>query len=180
MTESLEQLEFRIAWLEQANAQLSDALIQQQKEIDALRGRVAAICVGPVTAAPLRRLGVPASYPDRYRLGAMARLIGDEIPRRAYHFTAGGHHISVRSSAVAVDGHVRTVPPASMALLRRLMATPGWVVSREELLAQLPGGGGDTHAVETAMTRLRSALGAPRAVQTVVKRGYRLAIDTRC
>jgi uroporphyrinogen-III synthase len=55
------------------------------------------------------------------------------------------------------------------------------VVSREELLAQLPGGGDDTHAVETAMARLRSALGAPNIVQTVVKRGYRLAIDpTEC
>jgi uroporphyrinogen-III synthase len=64
-----------------------------------------------------------------------------------------------------------------MALLRRLLVHPGWVVSREELLAQLPGGGGDTHAVETAMARLRSALGAPSIVQTVVKRGYRLAID---
>ncbi|OOK78792.1 transcriptional regulatory, C terminal family protein [Mycobacterium kansasii] len=45
-----------------------------------------------------------------------------------------------------------------MALLRRLMETPGAVVSREELLTRLPVGG-DTHAVETAMTRLRSALG---------------------
>jgi uroporphyrinogen-III synthase len=145
--------------------------------LDALRDRVPAVCVGPVTSAPLRRLGVPASHPERYRLGALARLITDEVPRRACQFTAGGHRISVRSSAVEVDGDVRTVPPASMALFRRLMANPGLVVSREQLLAQLPGGGGDTHAVETAMTRLRSALGAPRVIQTVVKRGYRLAID---
>lgn len=145
--------------------------------IAALRDEVAAICVGPVTAAPLRRLGVPTSHPDRYRLGALARLISDEVPRRACHFTAGGHHISVRSATVAVDGDIRTVPPAAMSLLRRLMAHPGWVVSREELLAKLPGGGGDTHAVETAMARLRSSLGAPRVIQTVVKRGYRLAID---
>jgi uroporphyrinogen-III synthase len=116
-------------------------------------------------------------HPDRYRLGALARLITDEVPKRTDQFMAGGHHISVRSASVAVDGEVRTLPPAAMALLRRLMANPGWVVSREELLAQLPGGGGDTHAVETAMARLRSALGAPGAVQTVVKRGYRLAID---
>jgi uroporphyrinogen-III synthase len=145
--------------------------------VAALREGVAPVCVGPVTAAPLRRLGVPAVHPDRYRLGALARLISDEVPRRASQFTAGGHHISVRSASVAVDGEVRTLPPAAMTLLRRLMANPGWVVSREELLAQLPGGGGDTHAVETAMARLRSALGAPGAVQTVVKRGYRLAID---
>jgi uroporphyrinogen-III synthase len=145
--------------------------------VAALRDHVPAICVGPVSAAPLRRLGVPVLYPDRYRLGALARLISDAVPLRACRFTAGGHHISVRSSSVAVDGDIHTVPPAAMALLRRLMANPGWVVSREELLAQLPGGGGDTHAVETAMARLRSALGAPGAVQTVVKRGYRLAID---
>lgn len=142
-----------------------------------LRDTVAAICVGPVTSAPLLRSGIPAIHPDRYRLGALARLISEEVPRRARHFTAGGHHISVRRTTVAIDGDIRPVPPAAMALLRRLMANLGWVVSREDLLAQLPGGKGDTHAVETAMTRLRSALGVPCAVQTVVKRGYRLAID---
>jgi uroporphyrinogen-III synthase len=157
--------------------QRAKAIGRVSELIDALRDKVPAVCVGPVTSAPLRRLGVPTSHPDRYRLGALARLITDEVPKRACHFTAGGHHISVRSSAVAVDGDVRTIPPASMALFRRLMMNPGLVVSREQLLAQLPGGGGDTHAVETAMTRLRSALGAPRVIQTVVKRGYRLAID---
>ncbi|HEY0804905.1 MAG TPA: winged helix-turn-helix domain-containing protein, partial [Pseudonocardiaceae bacterium] len=44
------------------------------------------------------------------------------------------------------------------------------------LLAALPGAG-EEHAVETAVARLRSALGEPRLVQTVVKRGYRLATD---
>ena len=47
------------------------------------------------------------------------------------------------------------------------------VVPRAELVAALPGGGGDGHAVEMAVTRLRAALGAP-VVETVVKRGYRL------
>jgi uroporphyrinogen-III synthase len=31
--------------------------------------------------------------------------------------------------------------------------------------------------VETAVARLRSALGEPRLVQTVVKRGYRIAME---
>ncbi|MBF6370760.1 winged helix-turn-helix domain-containing protein, partial [Nocardia puris] len=52
------------------------------------------------------------------------------------------------------------------------------VVSREDLLAALPGGGEDTHAVETAIARLRAGLGTPKVIQTVVKRGYRLALDT--
>jgi uroporphyrinogen-III synthase len=72
---------------------------------------------------------------------------------------------------------LRAIPPAGMAMLRALARRPGRVVSRAELLAALPGGGGDEHAVETAMTRLRAALGEPRLVQTVVKRGYRLALD---
>ncbi|NEC29782.1 uroporphyrinogen-III synthase, partial [Streptomyces sp. SID8111] len=54
---------------------------------------------------------------------------------------------------------------------------PGWVVARGDLLRALPGAGRDEHAVETAMARLRAALGAPQLIQTVVKRGYRLALD---
>ena len=160
------------------------SMLQRAKSLGALdplvasmRGGVRAICVGPVSCAPLHRLGIKATHPERYRLGALARLITDELPCSARRFTAGGHVVSVRSGGVEVDGQVRAVPPAGMALLRRLLVQPGWVVSREELLAQLPGGGDDTHAVETAMARLRSALGAPKVIQTVVKRGYRLAID---
>lgn len=145
--------------------------------IDALRGDVGVFCVGPVTAAPLARLGIGTRHPERYRLGALARLITDELPCLARQYNAAGHQISVRSASVEVDSEVKNVSPAAMALLRRLMVAPGLVVSREDLLAALPGGGDDTHAVETAMARLRSALGAPRVVQTVVKRGYRLALD---
>ncbi|NED73222.1 uroporphyrinogen-III synthase, partial [Streptomyces sp. SID9944] len=54
---------------------------------------------------------------------------------------------------------------------------PGWVVARGELLRALPGAGRDEHAVETAMARLRTSLGTPKLIQTVVKRGYRLALD---
>lgn len=160
------------------------SMLQRAEEIGcveqlvaALHNQGGAICVGPVTSAPLRRLGVPTTYPDSYRLGTLARLISEEVPRRARHFTSGGHHFSVCAATVAVDGDIRSLPPAAMALLRRLIAKPGHVVSKEELLTVLPGGGADTHAVHTAMTRLRSALSVPRVIQTVVKRGYRLAID---
>ncbi len=143
----------------------------------ALRADVTVACVGPVTASPLLRLDIPTLQPQRYRLGALARMITDEVPRRAPVFHAAAHQISVRGTAVAVDGALRPVPPAPMTLLRRLMRNPGRVVTREELLADLPGCGTDTHAVESGIARLRSALGAPRVIQTVVKRGYRLAID---
>ncbi len=85
--------------------------------------------------------------------------------------------MEIRGHAVVVDEELRAVPPAGMALLRALARRPGWVVARAELLRALPGAGRDEHAVETAMARLRTALGSPKLVQTVVKRGYRLAVD---
>ena len=64
--------------------------------------------------------------------------------------------------------------PGPMAVLRALAARPGTVVPKTDLGTGLPGGG-DGHAVERAVTRLRAALG-PGVVETVVKRGYRLAV----
>jgi uroporphyrinogen-III synthase len=145
--------------------------------LDALRGPVLALCVGPVTAAPLEAVDVPTLQPQRSRLGAMVRQLEAELPARARRLPVAGHVLELRGHAVLVDGELRTVPPAGMALLRTLAHRPGRVVSRAELLRALPGGSGDEHAVETAMARLRSALGRPKLVQTVVKRGYRLALD---
>jgi uroporphyrinogen-III synthase len=48
----------------------------------ALRGPVLAACVGPVTAAPLVREGIPVIQPDRSRLGALVKEIAEQLPRR--------------------------------------------------------------------------------------------------
>ncbi|WP_076479749.1 uroporphyrinogen-III synthase [Williamsia sterculiae] len=145
--------------------------------LHAMRTTVAVMCVGNVTAGPLHALEVPTYQPERFRLGALVRLISDELPRRHPTLRVAGHDISVRGCAVVVDGELRTPPGASFALLKALTRIPGRVVSRRALLAELPGGGTDTHAVEMAITRLRSGLGDSKMIQTVVKRGYRLAVD---
>ncbi|MEU6220913.1 uroporphyrinogen-III synthase [Streptomyces sp. NPDC047022] len=134
-------------------------------------------CVGPVTALPLKARGVGTVQPERFRLGPLVQLLCRELPGRARTLPVAGHDVEIRGHAVLVDGTLRPVPPAGMALLRALSRRPGWVVARAELLRALPGSGRDEHAVETAMARLRTALGAPRLIQTVVKRGYRLALD---
>ncbi|WP_300009980.1 uroporphyrinogen-III synthase [Pseudonocardia sp.] len=143
----------------------------------ALRGPVLALCVGPVTAAPLEAEDVATVQPQRSRLGAMVRRLEAEMPARARRLPVAGHRLELRGHAVLVDGQLRAVPPAGMALLRCLARRPGRVVGRADLLRALPGGGDDEHAVESAMARLRTSLGNPRLVQTVVKRGYRLALD---
>jgi uroporphyrinogen-III synthase len=144
--------------------------------LGALRDQVAVACVGPVTAAPLLDHDIPATWPERYRVGALIRHVTEVLATRARVLTVADHQLEVRGSAVVVDGCLRPVPPGPMAMLRALARHPGWVVLRADLLAELPGGGADEHAVETAIARLRSSLGAPRIVQTVVKRGYRLAL----
>ncbi|MFG2823592.1 uroporphyrinogen-III synthase [Kitasatospora sp. NPDC048365] len=145
--------------------------------LHALRRDVLPVCVGPVTAAPLEEQDVPTVWPERMRLGAMVQTLTAQLPDRARRLAVAGHALELRGQAALVDGELRPVPPAGMALLRALARRPGWVVPRAELLRALPGSGDDEHAVETAMARLRAALGTPRLIATVVKRGYRLAVE---
>jgi uroporphyrinogen-III synthase len=140
---------------------------------------VLAACVGPVTAAPLREHGVPALVPARARLGALVKSVTDELPRRARRLTVAGTSIELRGHAVVVGGELRTLAPASMAVVNALAVQPGQVVSRERLAAALPRGA-DGHAVEMAVARLRAALGSPEYIQTLVKRGYRLRVEASC
>jgi len=150
----------------------------EDRVLAALRTNVHAMCVGPVTARPLVRLGVPTSAPERMRLGALARHITDELPLlQSRTMRVAGHLLEIRGTCVLVDGAVKELSPAAMATIRALAHHPGAVVSRGDLLGALPGTGTDTHAVETAVLRLRTALGDKNIVSTVVKRGYRLAID---
>ncbi|HEY9439227.1 MAG TPA: uroporphyrinogen-III synthase [Streptomyces sp.] len=141
----------------------------------ALRDDVVTACVGPVTALPLRAAGIDTVRPERFRLGPLVQVLCARLPAGARVLLVAGHRVEIRGQAVIVDGVLRPVPPAGMALLRALARRPGWVVARAELLRALPGSGTDEHAVETAMARLRTALGVPGLIRTVVKRGYRLA-----
>lgn len=143
----------------------------------AFRTRVVPVCVGPVTAGPFDAMGIPTTAPARARVGALVRHVADELPARVPTVHCGGHALRMLATTVLVDGEPRAVPRAGLAVLDALARRPGAVVSREDLLAALPGGGDDTHAVETAVARLRSALDAPGAIATVVKRGYRLDLD---
>ncbi|NUP76506.1 MAG: uroporphyrinogen-III synthase [Nonomuraea sp.] len=152
---------------------LEDALLA------AFGGPVVAACVGSVTAEPLASRGVPTLQPDRSRLGALARALARHLPEHGVtRLVTGEHRLEIRGHAVVVDDELRPLPPAPMAVLKRLADKPGHVVSRAELRTVLPGGiarDSAEHAVEMAVTRLRRALGPSGIVETVVKRGYRLA-----
>ncbi|GAB7003517.1 uroporphyrinogen-III synthase [Nocardioides sp. AN3] len=154
---------------------------RRDEVVSAFQADVVAACVGPVTAAAFEMWGVPTIYPERSRLAAMVKQLEVELPSRRAGLTielAGGHQLLLHGAEVLLDGAEVKLSPAPAAVLQALVANPGNVVPRQALLSMLPSGtAGSEHAVEMAVARLRSALGT-RAVQTVVKRGYRLAVAT--
>ncbi|MDT9593244.1 uroporphyrinogen-III synthase [Nocardioides zeae] len=151
--------------------------------IAAFQADVLATCVGPVTAAAFELWGVPTVEPDRSRLAAMVKLLETELPLRheGVVLDVAGHALRLLGDTVLVDGTEAALTPAPLAILHALAERPGAVVSRRELLSALPRSAGATgegsdHAVDMAVARLRAAVGT-RLVQTVYKRGYRLAVD---
>jgi len=149
---------------------------QSDAVLAAMRGPVLAACVSPHAAEPLRRRGIPVLAPARARISALVEALTAELPRRTRTLTVAGAELALRGHAAVVDGILKPLPPAQMAILRSLAAAPGKVLPRSELLESLPRGA-DEHAVEMAVARLRAALGGPAFIQTVVKRGYRLRMD---
>lgn len=146
--------------------------------VQALSGPVLVAAVGPVTAAPLERLGVPTVQPERARLGALVRTVVEELPaRRTRTVQAGAHRLELRGHTVLVDGKAVELTGRQIGVLAALVESGGNVVSRPDLLRTAwRDEVADEHAVEVTVARLRTALGpAGSLVQTVVKRGYRLA-----
>ena len=144
--------------------------------LEALRSDVLAACVGPVTAAPLIRQGIPVIAPARARLGALVRAIADELPQRAITLKVAGHRLVLRGHAAMVDGALRPLAPAPMAVLRALATVPGKVRSRASLLTRPAPGRRRARRGDGGGPAARRS-GRPAFVQTVVKRGYRLPVD---
>ncbi len=158
--------------------QCADKTGQLPALVAAFRTYVIAACVGPITAGPLERQNIPFVMPARARLGALAREVITSLPQRCTVLPAAGQWIQVRGHAAVVDGKLMPLAPGSMAILRALIDRPGIVLPRAALRQLLPGGdAADDHAVEVAVGRLRVGLDSPRIIQTVVKRGYRLAYE---
>lgn len=137
----------------------------------ALSGRVRAVAVGPVTAQTLREHGVARVVePKRARLGSMIHALSAELEamrRRLHHGeTSIGWH---GNALVGAEGVRAELTPGELHLLERLIDVAPAVISKAELTSPDT----DEHAVEAAMTRLRSKLGPlGTGITTVRRRGY--------
>jgi uroporphyrinogen-III synthase len=88
------------------------------------------------------------------------------------------HSLELRGRSVLVDGvEVPGISQREHGVLRALVDRRGAVVSKSSLLADVWGEGDDEHVVEVTVARLRGRLGdAGSHIETVVRRGYRLAV----
>ncbi|WP_448631699.1 uroporphyrinogen-III synthase [Cellulomonas soli] len=141
------------------------------------RGTVVMAAVGPVTARPLVERGIEPLVPERGRLGSLVRAIVAHYGGLQALATVAGP-LQVHRGAAVLDGRVLPLTPSGLEVLRVLAAARGSVVPREQVLAALPGDSTDPHAAEVAIARLREASGHRGLVRTVVKRGYRLELES--
>jgi uroporphyrinogen-III synthase len=168
----VEALTFTSAPAAAATLEAAEALELRRDFVQALSDYVATAAVGPVTAEPLREAGIDPVVPDRYRLGALVRLVTEELTRRhIQRFQSDEVIIELRGRQVLVDDRRISLGPNSLALLVAL-ASSNSVLSRQELIACLPDNP-DDHALHMAMSRLRRALEVPGLITTIMKRGYR-------
>jgi uroporphyrinogen-III synthase len=136
---------------------------------------VLALCLGPLSAAPLTARGLPVVVPQVPLLEELVGTATELIPRRAVRFSTAGRSIEVRGQAVVVNDELRPVPGGPLAVLRVLARQPGRVLSCADIRRSVAAWSDvDDHAIEMAVARLRRALNDGSIVQTVVKRGYRL------
>jgi uroporphyrinogen-III synthase len=146
--------------------------------LDALAGRVVATCVGPVCSETAGDLGIThVVTPNRARLGAMVQALAVHFAGRSRTIETHAGVLSLQGRAVYVDGVVASLGARERSVLEVLADAGGAVVPKPRLLRAVWGPDfDDEHAVEVAIGRLRRGLGpAAAAVETVARRGYRLA-----
>lgn len=137
-------------------------------------GSVVTAVVGPVTAAPLLAAGITPLVPERFRMGALIRLVCEHLEQTGVlRAESCGTVLEVRGQSLRVDGVPVSLPPAPLQLLKALMTGDRAIKSQAELSSTL-GLGDAEHSLHMTISRLRAGLPDPSIVETVLKRGYRL------
>jgi uroporphyrinogen-III synthase len=173
----LDALTFTSAPAAEATLATARHLGLEQAFVDALRGEVVAAAVGPVTAGPLREAGIEPIQPERFRMGALIRLVCEFLlAERTRVVPTRRGPLLLRGRCVSTDADRVLLGPNALALFRALADAEGGVVTRTTLLGCLPRES-DEHALEVSMSRLRRTLPLAGVLDTVVKRGYRLAVS---
>ncbi len=111
------------------------------------------------------------------RINAVLRRVGDGAPDDAPdEHRAGPLVVSMRTHRVTISGKEVHLTPREFDILAMLIADPGAVVGRDDLLRRLWGTtwAVQTKAIDVHVSSLRRKLGDPAWVETVRGVGFRL------
>jgi len=145
--------------------------------LNAMATDLPAVCRTELGAAPLRALGVTPIIPSApFGEEALDAVVG-AVGRRTVRLRVSGNRMEVRGQAVVMNGELVAIQPGPIGVLRTLARHPGQVMSCADIRRETPGWTqSDDHAIEMAVSRLRRSLNGGDMIQTVMKRGYRLAV----
>ncbi|GAA0996769.1 uroporphyrinogen-III synthase [Subtercola frigoramans] len=174
-TSSIDAVTFTSAPAVEALFTTADAAGRLDELQAAFRESVVAAAVGPVTAAPLVEAGILPIVPDRFRMGALIRLLCEHLEEtQITRIDTDFGEVELRGRITTLGGVKASLTPVSLALFRTLLEANGATVSRSAL-AQAAPESLDDHGVDVALSRLRQSLPDARVIATVIKRGYRIA-----
>lgn len=175
-TDQLDCVTFTSAPAAEALLDAADEHGRRDELLDAFTDQVIPAVVGPVTAAPLIAAGIQPIQPERFRMGALVRLVCEELESRSAHSLRTAHgDLQIRGTVVRIGERAVPLTPAQLAVFRPIFRAGGAVVPRDRL-SRILVGSPDDHVLDMALSRLRSVLDAPGLVSTVVKRGYRINV----
>jgi len=106
--------------------------------LNALVSDVAAACLGPLAAAPLRAQGLSPLVATEAAMDALVAVLVAELPQRALVLEVGGRRIEVRGQGVVIESQLVSIQPGPIAVLRALALRPGRVLSAAEIRALVP------------------------------------------
>jgi uroporphyrinogen-III synthase len=145
--------------------------------LNAFADDLPAVCRTGLAAAGLRALGVTPVIPAAPFREEAVDAVASAVGRRAVRLRVNGVRMEVRGQAVVMDGEFVAIQPGPIGVLRALARHPGQVMSCADIRRETPGWTqSDDHAIEMAVSRLRRSLHGGEIIQTVMKRGYRLAV----
>jgi uroporphyrinogen-III synthase len=140
-------------------------------------GRLLLVAARPEAALPLTEHRLSVEVLEHREAADLSRVVRRHLAHDGASMVTDAGRVEVRSGGVLVDGRFIPLSRGARAVIEALFLARGRVLTRTEIGRVLPGGERSARAVEVAVARLREALEGVELVQTVVKRGYRLAVS---
>jgi DNA-binding response OmpR family regulator len=120
-------------------------------------------------------LGKPFAFAE---LLARVTALGRRSPTASRSMTFADLTLDVDAGKLTRGGHPVVLTAREFAVLEHLVRADGRTVSAEELLEHVWDANADpfTTSVRVLMSRLRSKIGSPDVIETVIGRGYRMTL----